>query len=136
MISTDLADLCCTTHQHRETTADCTPTLALSPAKHFNLWRQKQKCLAFPSLYCSRYNIICMHFSFLFFLFFLTQHIEKSHFSPLFPVCAAAAERFSHMSFSIFLLSVDYLDSCSLFPAKPVLFILFLVSPGTLQNWI
>lgn len=71
-----------------------------------------------------------------FFYFFLCTTLKspKKKSLPLFPICAAAAERFSSMSFSIFLLSVDYLDSCPLFPAKPVLFILFLASP--LQNWI
>lgn len=71
-----LADLCYTTHQNGETTADCTPTLALSLAKHFNLWRQKQKRLAFLSLYCSRYNIYM-------YVFFLCCTL-KSSISPLF----------------------------------------------------
>lgn len=95
----------------------------------FDLWRQKEKRLAFLSFYCSRYNIY-MHL-----FFFFVAHWKVPFLSSFSNLCCCC-RRFSHMSFSIFLLSVYYLDYCSLFPAPPVLFILFLVSPGTLQNWI
>lgn len=44
------------------------------------------------------------------------QHIEKSHFSPLLPVCCYRSS--AHKSFSIFLLSIDYLYSGPLLYSK------------------
>lgn len=126
LVSADLADLCFTAHQNRETTADHPPPWH-SAQPNILTFRDKNKSVS-PFFPFNAASTIIFFFSTA-----LRSHV--SNFLVL-QFCAAVAKFCQNSSThpSVFLLL------CCLFRFLSfllnVLFILFCVSPGTLQNWI